>query len=183
MGNNNQELLKSNKNNYPRPKQLFDMAEASHSTREFKKYEKMFFDAMVLFAHQKDEKGEESNSFYPTFAYGLMARCLEGKYSFSDEFDYKGFFDALLASDDRCKIGQAVYLFRFLSYGNTLSRDELKGQEKEAFEQRKKQFFEAFEPHAFLDKCDELGLVGPACSEDDYSFLAFSAGEIMRREK
>ena len=182
MEKNKRKLSNNNKKDYPSPNMLLNLAEKATSIQEYKKYEKMLFDAMILFAHDKDEKGDEIYSFYPTFAYALMTHCLAGKCAFATEFDYKRFFDSLLASDNKCNIGQATYLFRYLSYGNTLSRDELNEQEKEAFEQRKKQFFEAFEPHAFLDKCDELGLVGTACSEEDYAFLSFSAGELLRTQ-
>ena len=173
---------RTQKKDYPSPNLLLSLAEKASSVDEFKKYEFMLFDAMELFAHYKDEKGDELYSFYPTFAYALMSHCLAGKCAFATEFDYKRFFDSLLASDNKCNIGQATYLFRYLSYGNTLSRDELSEKDKELFEARKKQFFEAFDASAFLDKCDKLNLVGPACSEEDYSFLAFSAGKLLNRE-
>jgi len=176
------QLSEKLKKEYPSPNMLLSLAEKASSIQEYRKYENMLFDAMELFAHDKDEKGDEIYSFYPTFAYALMSHCLAGKCAFATEFDYKRFFDSLLASDNKCNIGEAVYLYRYLSYGNTLSRDELKEQEKESFEQRKKQFFEAFNKSAFLDKCDKLGLVGPACIEEDYAFLAFSAGKVLGKE-
>lgn len=174
MEENKRNIKNKNKKDYPNPKMLMDLAEKSTSIAEFKKYENMFFDAMVLFAHEKNEKGEEDYSFYPAYACGLMEHCLSGKCAFSAEFDYKKFFQSLLASDNKCHIGQTIYLYKYLSLGNTFSNQELSEEEKEAFNKRTQKFFDAFDPVAFLDKCDKLKLVGPACSEEDYSFLLSS---------
>lgn len=174
MKENKQNLSQINKKQYPTPNNLLTLAEKSTSIHDFNKYENMLFDAMILFAHEKNEKGEEDYSYYPAFACALMAHCLAGKCKFANEFNYKKFFESLLSSDNKCHIGQTIYLFRFLSLGNTLSREELSEEEQKSFDIRKKQFFDAFEPSEFLDKCDKLKLVGPACSEEDYSFLLSS---------
>ena len=174
MEENRINIKNKNKKAYPNPKILMDLAEKSTSIAEFEKYENMLFDAMIVFAHEKNEKGEEEDSFYPAFANGLMIHCLAGKCKFADEFDYQKFFASLLASDNRCHIGQVIHLYKYLNLGETLSHQELSEQEEELFKKRREQFFDAFDPSAFLDKCNKLKLVGPACSEDDYSFLVSS---------
>ena len=138
----------------------------------FKKYEKMLFDAVILFAHDRNTDGEEKYSFYPTFAYALMKDCLAGKTAFATKFDYKKFFEVLLASNNKCNIGQAIYLYRYLKLGNTLANNELSERENQEFNLRKKQFYDAFESSEFLSKCDKLKLVGKACDEEDYLFLS-----------
>ena len=174
MKNNKKNTKIKNKKDYPNPRSLLELTEKATSIEEFEKYENMLFDAMVVFAHEKNEKGEEEDSFYPAFASGLMTHCLAGKCKFADEFNYKKFFASLLASDNRCHIGQAIHLFKYLNLGETLSSQELNEQEQELFKSRREQFFAAFDPSAFIDKCDKLKIVGPACTEDDYSFLVSS---------
>lgn len=160
-----------NKKNSPSPEQLLRLARGANTLREFEKYEYMLFHAMTLFAQEKDENGEEKYSFYPTYAYALMKDCLAGKGKFAVTFNYKKFFAALLESNNKCNIGQVIYLFRYLSLGNTLSQQKLTAEENKSFSFRKNQFFYAFDACAFLDKCDELQLVGTACDNEDYEFL------------
>lgn len=180
MKNSKKNKKIKNKKDYPSPRNLLELTETATSIEEFEKYENMLFDAMVIFAHEKNEKGEEECSFYPAFAYGLMRNCLAGKCKFANEFNYKKFFESLLASDNKCHIGQIVYLYKYLSLGNTFSREELNENDKKLFDFRKKQFFDAFDPSSFIDKCDKLKLVGPACCEESYSFLLSSVNPIER---
>lgn len=177
MQKNKDNLLKEMKKNYPTPTQLLSSARHATSLDEFKKYEKMLFDAVILFANDRNTDGEEKYSFYPTFAYALMKDCLAGKTAFATEFNYKKFFEVLLASNNKCNIGQAIYLYRYLSLGNTLSSGELSEEENEAFNLRKKQFYDTFDTNEFLSKCDKLKLVGKACDEEDYSFLYNSVNQ------
>jgi len=163
--------LEKKKEKYLKPMELCMLAEKSDTYEEYKLYESLLFNGMLLF------KDEEACGFYPTFSHGLMMHSLKNLHKFSNDFNYEKYFKLLLQSDNKCNLGQMVYLFGFLSRGENLFTYELNAEDQNKFNERKNKFLAAFNKEQFLKKCDELKLVPSALGMESYLFLKNSLEE------
>ena len=171
MGNKNtksKNLSAEEKKKYLKAKELYEYVGKAETIEAYRLREQKLFLAMRYF------KNEEHGAFYPTFAYGLMVDSLKNRNKFSNEFNYDGFFDLLLESNNKCNLGCAVYLYYYLSSGCTLLGDNPTEQDEIIFDEHKKLFFNSFNTRAeqFLDKCNELKLVPTALDNQSYCFLS-----------
>ncbi len=174
---NKKSSLEQKKEKYLKPMDLCLLAEKADTYEEYKLYENLLFNGMRLF------KDEECCGFYPTFSHGLMMHSLKNLHKFSNDFNYEKYFKLLLQSDDKCNIGGTIYLFMFLSNGESLFYEKLNDEDNLKFMLRRDQFFAVFDKNAFLEKADELKLVPSSLDENSYLFLKGSVEEQENQDE